>query len=29
MGLMVAGSNAGFFDWRPRFRIRQDELIAG
>lgn len=23
MGLMVAGSNPGFWDWRPRFRIRQ------
>ena len=23
MGLMVAGANPGFFDWRPRFRIRQ------
>jgi phytanoyl-CoA hydroxylase len=29
MGLMVAGSNPGFWDWRPRFRIRQSELIAG
>lgn len=29
MGLMVAGSNPGFWDWRPRFRIRQAELIAG
>lgn len=29
MGLMVAGSNPGFFGWRPRFRIRQSELIAG
>lgn len=28
MGLMVAGSNPGFFDWRPRFRIRQSELIS-
>lgn len=28
MGLLVAGSNPGFFDWRPRFRIRQDELIS-
>jgi phytanoyl-CoA hydroxylase len=28
MGLMVAGSNPGFFDWRPRFRIRQGELIS-
>ena len=27
MGLMVAGSNAGFWDWRPRFRIRQAELV--
>ena len=23
MGLMVAGSNSGFWAWRPRFRIRQ------
>jgi phytanoyl-CoA hydroxylase len=29
MGLMVAGSNPGFWDWRPRFRIRQAELIGG
>jgi phytanoyl-CoA hydroxylase len=29
MGLMVAGSNPGFFGWRPRFRIGQDELIRG
>lgn len=29
MGLMVAGSNAGFFDWRRRFLIRQAEPIAG
>jgi phytanoyl-CoA hydroxylase len=29
MGLMVAGSNAGFWDWRPRFRIRQAELVSG
>jgi phytanoyl-CoA hydroxylase len=28
MGLMVAGSNPGFFDWRPRFRIRQHELLS-
>jgi ectoine hydroxylase-related dioxygenase (phytanoyl-CoA dioxygenase family) len=28
MGLMVAGSNPGFFEWRPRFRIRQAEPIA-
>jgi phytanoyl-CoA hydroxylase len=28
MGLMVAGSNPGFFEWRPRFSIRQGELIA-
>jgi ectoine hydroxylase-related dioxygenase (phytanoyl-CoA dioxygenase family) len=28
MGLMVAGSNPGFFEWRPRFRIRQSELLA-
>ena len=28
MGLMVAGSNPGFFEWRPRFRIRQSEPIA-
>ena len=28
MGLMVAGRNAGFFGWRPRFRIRQGELIS-
>jgi phytanoyl-CoA hydroxylase len=28
MGLMVAGSNAGFFDWRPRFRIDQQQLIS-
>lgn len=28
MGLMVAGSNAGYFDWRRRFRIRQAELIS-
>jgi hypothetical protein len=27
MGLMVAGSNPGFWGWRPRFRIRQDELV--
>jgi ectoine hydroxylase-related dioxygenase (phytanoyl-CoA dioxygenase family) len=27
MGLMVAGSNAGFWGWRPRFRIRQHELV--
>jgi ectoine hydroxylase-related dioxygenase (phytanoyl-CoA dioxygenase family) len=26
MGLMVAGSNPGFWGWRPRFRIRQSEL---
>jgi hypothetical protein len=26
MGLMVAGSNPGFWEWRPRFRIRQSEL---
>jgi phytanoyl-CoA hydroxylase len=25
-GLMVAGRNAGFFDWRPRFRISQANL---
>jgi ectoine hydroxylase-related dioxygenase (phytanoyl-CoA dioxygenase family) len=29
MGLMVAGSNPGFWDWRPRFRIRQHELVGG
>lgn len=28
MGLMVAGSNPAFFEWRPRFRIRQAELIS-
>jgi phytanoyl-CoA hydroxylase len=28
MGLMVAGSNPGFWDWRPRFRIRQAELVG-
>jgi phytanoyl-CoA hydroxylase len=28
MGLMVAGSNPGFWGWRPRFRIRQDELVG-
>jgi phytanoyl-CoA hydroxylase len=26
MGLMVAGRNPGFFDWRPRFRISQANL---
>jgi ectoine hydroxylase-related dioxygenase (phytanoyl-CoA dioxygenase family) len=28
MGLMVAGSNPGFWGWRPRFRIRQHELVG-
>jgi phytanoyl-CoA hydroxylase len=28
MGLMVAGRNPGFWSWRPRFRIRQDELVG-
>jgi phytanoyl-CoA hydroxylase len=28
MGLMVAGRNPCFFDWRPRFRIRQGELTS-
>ena len=28
MGLMVAGSNPGFWGWRPRFRIRQTEPVA-
>jgi ectoine hydroxylase-related dioxygenase (phytanoyl-CoA dioxygenase family) len=27
MGLMVAGGNRDFFAWRPRFRIRQAELV--
>jgi len=27
MGLMVAGGNPGFWSWRPRFRIRQGELV--
>jgi phytanoyl-CoA hydroxylase len=26
MGIMVAGSNPGFWGWRPRFRIAQAEL---
>ena len=29
MGLMVAGGNAEFWTWRPRFRIRQGELVSG
>jgi phytanoyl-CoA hydroxylase len=29
MGLMVAGTNPGFWQWRPRFRIRQAELVSG
>ncbi|HEY3543345.1 MAG TPA: phytanoyl-CoA dioxygenase family protein [Gaiellaceae bacterium] len=28
MGLMVAGANPGFWTWRPRFRIRQSELVG-
>ena len=28
MGLMVAGSNPGFWAWRPRFGIRQRELVG-
>jgi ectoine hydroxylase-related dioxygenase (phytanoyl-CoA dioxygenase family) len=28
MGLMVAGSNPGFWGWRPRFGIRQRELVG-
>jgi phytanoyl-CoA hydroxylase len=28
MGLMVAGANPGYFDWRSRFRIRQHELLS-
>jgi ectoine hydroxylase-related dioxygenase (phytanoyl-CoA dioxygenase family) len=28
MGLMVAGSNPGFFEWRPRFRVAQRELLS-
>jgi hypothetical protein len=24
----VAGSNPGFWQWRPRFRIRQSELVG-
>jgi phytanoyl-CoA hydroxylase len=28
MGLMVAGCNPGFFDWRARFRIGQGELLS-
>jgi ectoine hydroxylase-related dioxygenase (phytanoyl-CoA dioxygenase family) len=27
MGLMVAGGNPGFWAWRPRFGIRQHELV--
>jgi hypothetical protein len=27
MGLMVAGGNHEFWDWRPRFRIRQADLV--
>jgi phytanoyl-CoA hydroxylase len=29
MGLMVAGGNPEFWGWRPRFRIRQAELVSG
>jgi ectoine hydroxylase-related dioxygenase (phytanoyl-CoA dioxygenase family) len=28
MGLMVAGGNPGFWGWRPRFTIRQHELVG-
>jgi phytanoyl-CoA hydroxylase len=28
MGLMVAGGNREFWGWRPRFRIRQSELVS-
>jgi phytanoyl-CoA hydroxylase len=28
MGLMVAGGNADFWGWRPRFRIGQSELVS-